>query len=330
MISVPKNTTIFSSKKIPRAFLIFLTFFLLTEWAIYSLRPVLINDYWNKIIINDSALIDAPTDYEYLIMGDSVQRTGIDPVLVNNKILNIGLPGGKPPSLYLLVNRYLKKHKAPKAIFLFVDPEDERDSLLVALRYFVSIPEAVSVWEDLTWEERKCFIMRYWASLDLRKTNLTVRDKYPYNNSIFVEMMKKNNGYVPSPSAEKIVSEDELSKKFDLDQKSIKISKRDMKYLDKLMKLAASKNIKIVFLGTLFPKKVYDVFESNGFNNSYLSFYEGLRSRYPEAYFVRNPILYLDNKCFGDTTHVNKAGSDIYTQYFKIQIFLPFIEREGK
>lgn len=325
-----KDISISNFRKLPGAFLIFIAMVIITESAIYSLRPALIDDYWNKIIINDNALIKPPADYDYLIMGDSIQRTGIDPTLVSPGMLNIGLPGGKPPALYIMVQRYLEKHRPPKAIFLFVDPEDEHDSLLVALRYFISIPEVAGIWKDLTWEERLCFVMRYWASLDLRKTGLIVREKYLNSNESFIEMMKEKDGYVPSANADKIVSNDRLLKRLNIAQKKIKMDKRDMKYLDKLMKLAASKNIKIIFLGTLFPRTTYDIFERSGFNEDYLKFYDSLKRMYPQSYFVAKPILYLDDKYFGDPVHVNKAGAYIYTQYFKNQVFIPFIEKEGK
>lgn len=330
VISVLKNITISSFRKIPGALLIVLALILLTEWSIYLLRPILIDDYWNKFIINEHNLIDQPGDYDYLIIGDSIQKTGINPRNVDDKILSLGLPGAKPTGLYIMLKRYLAKHKAPKAIFLFVDPEDQRDSSLVVLRYFIAIPEAISLWKDLTPEERKCFVMKYWASLDMRKVGMVVRDKYPGANSSFVEEMRSNNGYMAAPGTNKTIEDDFFVKTKRRYAEKTSMSGIDIKYLDRFVKLAESKNIKIVFLGALFPKELYGILEKSGFNSDYLSFLEKMKLKYPNVYFVKDPILYLDNKYFGDMTHVNKAGSAVYTQYFKTQVFAPLIEKEGK
>ncbi len=304
--------------------LLVLALIILTEGYVYYNRPDLITDYWNKFLINEPNLIDQPKDYDYLIMGDSIQKTGIDPTMISNNVLNIGLPGAKPLGQYLLLKRYLEKHKAPRAIFLFIDPEYEHDSLFVILRYFVNIPEFFAIWKDLTWEEREIFIMRYWASLDIRKVSLTERNKYPYPNEIFIDAMKKNQGYMPSPGTENSISNDYFSvDKEARRQDKISITKRDMKYLDRLINLTHSHNIKVVFFGYFIPKELYDIFEKNGFIDSNARFINELKLRYPDALFAKDSIMFLDNNYFGDMSHLNKKGMKIYTDYFKDKIFIP-------
>ncbi|MFA6143005.1 MAG: DUF1574 family protein [Candidatus Omnitrophota bacterium] len=316
-----KNITTSSFKGLPVGLLAAAVLILLTESFIYSNRAELTKDYWNKFLINEHVLLDSPGDYDYLIMGDSIQKTGIRPLLVDEKCLNLGLPGGKPMSLYLMLNRYLKNHKAPKVIFLYVDPEDQHDSLNVILRYFVNLPEFISIWKDLTPSERQIFITRYLASLDLRKVNLTKRVEYTGSNKTFVEEMKANRGYMPLPNPGSAIGENYFVKDRSRYQSHLSLSKKDMKYLGKFMKLAASKNIKIVFLGFLLPRELYDIFEKTGFNQEYRAFYEGLKNRYPEWNYVKDPIYVLDNQYFGDRSHLNNAGSELYSGYFKDEIF---------
>jgi len=262
-------------------------------------------------------------DYQYLIMGDSLQKTGINPTLVSDKVLNLGLPGAKPLGQYIMLKRYLKKHKPPKAIFLYVDPEDAGDSSLVILRYFVRFSEYLSIWRDLTWRERGYFILRYWVSLDTRKVGLTLRDRYPGSNNDFVNSMKENQGYMPSPGAEYAIDDDYFLKTKERYQDKVTISERDMKYLDKIVELASSKGIKIVFMGFVLPKELYGILEGTGFNKDYLSFLKLLKKRYPNTYFTKTPILYLENGYYGDTSHMNKVGTLAYTTHFKNQIFIP-------
>ena len=317
------NTIIFSFKNLPVAFVVLLILFIITEAFIYSERANFIKDFWNKFLINENELLKVKENYDYAIIGDSIQKTGINPLEVDRDLINLGLPGGKPMSLFLLLNRYLKTHKPPKVIFLYIDPEDPRDSLYVILRFFVNIPEFVSIWKDLTWEERKIFFMKYWASLDIRKTSIVIRDLYPYSNRVFLNALIKNRGYMPSPRADHSISSAYFMENGDRVIKDIYITDKDIKYLNKIMELAKSKNIKIVFLGFVVPRELYIIMSKTGFNKKYVKFFEELKSRYPGTHSVKEPILYIENQYFGDPSHVNKEGSKIYTEYFKNSIFIP-------
>lgn len=321
------NTTTSSFKKVLSAFLVFAVMAAGTEAYFYAHRPNVIRDYWNKFLINEHVLVDQPQDFDYLIIGDSIQKTGIDPRRLDGKFLNMGLPGGKPLGLYLLFKRYLEHHKPPKAVFVYIDPEDSHDSLLIILRLFVSVPEALSVWMDLTPKERSVFIMRYWASLDLRKIGLTVRDQYPHPNDVFVRSLISNRGYMDAPGSDEALPERHFPTNTKRIQKSVSFTKTDFKYLDKFMELARSKKIRVVFLGFVIPEELYYIFEKTGFNNSYAALYGSFMVRYPDASFVGDPIIFFENRYFGDDSHMNKKGVELYTEYFKDKVFSPFMGR---
>ncbi|MCG2704888.1 MAG: DUF1574 domain-containing protein [Candidatus Omnitrophica bacterium] len=324
-----RNTFISSFRKAPAGFLILLFLFILTEGWVFSKHADLINDYWNKFIINEHTLLELPKDYNYVMIGDSLQKTGIRPLLVSNELLNLGLPGAKPLGQYLLLKRYLARHKPPKVVFLYIDPENERDSLFVILRYFVTPAEFLSVWQDLAWRERQVFFLRYWATLDLRKVGLVKRDIYPYSNKDYIDTMIENHGFMPSPRTGKAISNDYFTTTKDRYQDKISIKERDMKYLDKLMKLADANNIRVVFLGHLLPEELYSMLKESGFNEDYMRFFDSLKLRYPGASFAGEPFFRLDNKYFGDMSHLNKEGVIKYTEYFKDKVFIPHSEGGG-
>ncbi|MDD5489019.1 MAG: hypothetical protein PHH49_08705, partial [Candidatus Omnitrophica bacterium] len=257
---------------------------------------------------------------------DSVQKTGIRAYEVNGEILLPTLPGGKPMNLYFLLKRYLAEHAPPQAIFLYIDPFTPEDSSLVVLRYFTSIPEFLDMWPDLTWRERKVFISRYWASLDLRKVGLTQRRKYPYSNKKLVDDMVSHNGYIEAPEAEGEIPADYFSEHVERFQFRTDIRQVDLKYLDKFMRLAAANGIDVVFMGMVVPEGLNAVLEDLGFNADYIGFYDGLKSEYPKAYFLSEPILTLENRYFCDSTHLNTRGSELYTEYFKNDIFQPYLD----
>lgn len=319
-----RNNTTTSSSKALAAFIIFAVMVAGTEAYIYAHRPDIIRDYWNKFLINEHVLVDQPQDFDYLIIGDSIQKTGIEPNRLDGKVLNLGLPGGKPLGLYLLFKRYLEHHKPPKAVFLYLDPEDPHDSLLIILRFFVSAPEAFSVWKDLTPRERNVFLMRYWASLDLRQVGLTVRDQYPYANDVFAGSLVSNRGYMSAPRADNSLPERYFLTNAQRVQKGVSFTETDLKYLDKFMELAESRGVRVIFLGFVLPKELYHIFEDTGFNNSYEAFYGRLMVKYPEARFVDEPIIFFDNRYFGDDSHMNKEGVALYTDYFRDKAYAPF------
>jgi len=326
VISVRRDTIISSFKRIPRGLLIVMVLLLMTEGVLYLIRPNLITNFWDKFLINEHVLLDMPGDYKYLIMGDSIQKTGIDPTKVSEKILNLGLPGAKPMGLYLLLKRYLRKHSPPKAIFLYIDPEESYDSRILILKYFTTLPETASIWRDLTWKEKGEFLLRYWVSFDTRKNWVTMigrRARYPHANSVFISEMKKNRGYMPFPNADKEIAEDFFTKTGNRRQDKVSITERDMKYLDKFMELASSKNIKIVLLGLFIPEELHYILSETGFEEDYMKFLRRVARLYPNTYIVEEPITYLFNDCFGDMSHVNHNGSLVYTEYFKKQAFLP-------
>ena len=267
-------------------------------------------------------------DFDYLIMGDSVQKTGIRPVKVNDDLLNIGLPGAKPLSQYLLLKRYLEHHDPPKTVFLYIDPEDPRDSFYMILRYFVNIPEFIEIFQDLTWKEREIFFLRYLASIDLRKTGLVKRDEFQGSNSEFVKTLLDNRGFMPSPRSDISLPPNYFEKNTERVTDNITMTERDMKYLDKLMKLLSEHKIDVVFLHFLEPRGLRVELEETGFNRNYNDFIRLMKRKYPEVYFAKNPILVMGNSLFGDMSHVNARGSEVFTEIFRDKIFKHFAAKK--
>ncbi len=323
---MPKNIFISNFKKIPRGFTIVLILIVITELFIYFNRADLVKDYWNKFLINEHRLIEASSDSPYLILGNSIQKTGIDPVLVDDQLLNLGLAGAKPMGHWLLLKRYLEKHKAPKVIFLYADPENQYDSFFVILRYFVNIKEFVEIWPELSWRERNVFFGQIFSTLDHRRVGLNRRVSYKGSNEEFVRQMIQHRGFLLSPFADQSIS-DNFFKTDKNDrrrlQTEVSISDKDRRYMDKLMQLADHNGIQIVYLGMVVPKELCGIFEWNGFFKSYFKYLDELKRKYPHAIFPKEPVMYLDNKYFGDMQHLNNEGYKKYTQYFKTTVFQP-------
>ncbi len=318
---MPDNITTSNFKKPPKGFVLVLILILLTEGVLYAARAGLITDYWNKFLINEYSLLEQKKSYDYLILGNSIQKTGIDASEIAGDVLNLGLPGAKPMGHYLMLKRYLKKHAAPKVIFWYPDPEDPRDSFFVILRYFVNPAEFFEIFGDLTWEERKVFLGRYFASLDHRKVGLTVRDKYEGSNEDFIRAMKRNQGYMPLPQAAQSIPEDYFLKNRERVQQKVSLDTRDLSYIKKLTALAKKHNIRLVVIGMVLPRQLHSLLEDNGFLGDYRGFLNQLKEEHPEIGLDPNPAMFLDTHYFGDPSHVNAEGSRLYTEYFKLTLY---------
>ncbi len=298
--------------------------FMATEMFLNLIRPSLVSRFWNKFIVNEHTLVDMPRDFDYLLMGDSIQKTGIEVTLVGDDILNLGLPGSKPASLYILFKRYIEKHNPPKAVFLFLDPQEPHESMKLTLKYFVKWPEFISLWKYLTWDERAHFMLRYWVSLDERLVTDPLGQFYLKPNRVFQEELRQNHGYMPLPNQDLTIKDDYFVTSGMRPEKSVSTTKRDFIYIDKFITLARAHHVKIILLGNILPKELYDIAEKTGYNLQWLAFLDILKGRYPDVERVKEPILFLEKKYFADMSHVNKNGRVIYTAYFKNQVYIPF------
>ena len=318
-----------SFRKLPRAALAAFIMIAVTELFLQAARPENVRVFWNKFLVNEKYLLNGHESYDYLILGDSIQKTGIDPRLVGDDLLNLGLPGAKPMGLYLELKRYLKQHNPPKAIFLFVDPDDVRDAMDLILKYFVTVPEFAGLWPDLSRQEKFSFFMRYWVSLDERFLSAGERrDLYTEPNSVFVKTMIANRGFMPNSRYDTVLSPADF-KDYGPVLSGISFGQRDMRYFDRIMRLAKKEGIKIELLGIVTPESLYDMLEKSGYNNEYLALLEIFRRVYPELVIPDRPIMYLEDKYFGDSSHMNKYGVEVYSAYFKDYVYGP-VTRQDK
>lgn len=292
-----------------------------SEIIFYSARPNILKDFWNKFLINESKLIDHKKDFDFLVMGNSIQKTGILPKEVGESVLNLGLPGGRPIGHYFLLKRYLKQHKPPKTVFLSVFFERYDDSFHLVLKYFLNSPEVISIWSELTDQERETYLLKFFPTLDHRKVHLDVRDTYHGSNKSFVDQMIAHRGYMPSPQSSQRLEEGEFEKHPERVQSKIALDARDRRYLEKFIDLAEKNGIRIVMLGMVLPKELYTLLQDTGFIAERMAFLEDLKTRHPKLELDPRQEVFLENKYFGDRMHLNEEGSHIYTEYFKTALF---------
>jgi len=324
------NITTSVFKKIPAGLLVAALLVVSMESYFYANRRHFVKDYWNKFIINEQALVDAPRDYPYVILGNSTQKTGIRASETGPELLCLGLPGGKPMAHYLLLCRYLQKHPAPKTLFLFVDPGNETDSLLVILRYFVNVKEFAMLWPDLSWEERRVFLGKYFSTIDLRKVSLTRRAEYPGTNANFVESLLKNHGWMPAPPFPEKITPDYFATHPRWVPDKMHFSDRDEKYLRKIMGLAKDRGIEVILLPALVPEELARLPQGAAFLAQYDFLRKKIVSDFPGIPPPGEPSYILPNSYFADPQHVGAEGSKLFTADFARGFLDPAVRRHEK
>ena len=306
-------------KKAP-AFFLAATLIFATEAFVYANRPALVRDYWNKFLIDEPALLENPGSYSQVLLGNSTQKTGVRAAEIGPDFLALGLAGAKPMAHYLLFERYLKKHPAPKTMYLFIDGEDQADSLLVILRYFADLPEFLSVWRDLSWKERSVFLSKYFATLDFRKVSLRRRTEYSGSDQEFRQKMTENQGFMPAPDYPVDITDDYYELTGHRTDAKIVFDGRDDKYLGKLLTLARAKGTRVVLVPMLVPQGLMPHLMESGFAAKYGELLDGVKKRFPETTMPRELFVVMPNSYFEDPDHLNEQGSVMLTEYFRSKV----------
>lgn len=300
----------------PTAFIAAALLVLCTEIWVYAHRADLMDDYWNKFLINEKwAIAQPPTPY--VVMGNSMQKTGLDPRLISDELTLLGVPGAKPLGLEMLLRRYLEHHPAPATIYLYIDPEDTLEQTSVILRYFATVQDALRVWGELSPSERRAFIGRYFATMDMRILSRDrSRPRFIGHNDYFIGFMLDGRGYMPAPDAERTLRPDYFRRHPWRVQVGYSFPDRERRALDRVLKLARERGIRVVLLSSIIPRTVAEAWKNNGFIDRYKRLREDLSVQYPDLRWEGPAVVAYPDGLFGDYGHLNRSGVRFYSSRF--------------
>ena len=90
-------------------------------------------------------------------------------------------------------------------------------------------------------------------------------------------------------------------------------------YIDSIYKRSEQEGIKIVFLIPPLNQASYKVLQHSRFFKEYITFRESLRLRYPKM-TVDNNHVFLPNRYFHDSGHLNQRGVRLFSSYIRRQM----------
>lgn len=317
---------------IPLTFAAVLLIVAMSEAGAYRDRAEWIRDYWNRFTLSEPRLIESPGEFRYLLLGNSIQKTGIRPAELDPEFLSLGLPGAKPLSHYFLLKRYLAGHAAPERIFLYLDPFDERLNFQLVLRYFFNDAEFGEARPDLNREERDAYFSRVIAMIDRRQEwRLKFRPKAEGSYDDFVRSLIANRGYMPAATSSQKLDATNFDPSDPGFDQSIRFSfkPRDWKYLDKLLALCRENDIRVRIGELVFPAELQARAAENGFLRDYDGFWDELKRKYPWVEFAPSALVAAPKERFGDIEHLNAEGSRWYTRYFFQEVLEPLRSPEA-
>lgn len=303
----------------------------ISEAGAYRTRAEWIRDYWNRFVLSEPWLLEIPGDFKYLLLGNSIQKTGLLPTEIHESFLSLGLPGAKPISHYFLLQRYLDRHAPPQVLFLYLDPFEEQLNFNLVLRYFFNSQEYREALPDLNREEREAYLSQFIAAIDRRQEwQLKFRPKAGGSFEDFTRKLTANRGYMPAVGdADRMTAED-----FDKTDASVRahirfsFKDRDWKYLDKILSLCREKDIRVRIGEVAFPLTAREWAIQSGFMKEYQAFLAEIRGKYPWVEVTQTPLMAVPEEQFGDVEHLNREGAERYTRFFKEEIFEPLIAEE--
>ncbi|MCG3176812.1 MAG: hypothetical protein MOGMAGMI_01776 [Candidatus Omnitrophica bacterium] len=288
------------------------------EAWVYAHRADMISDYWNKFLINERWAVELPWTPR-VVMGNSMQKTGLDPRRISDDLTLLGVPGAKPTGIEMLLERYLDTHRrGPETLYLYIDPEDTLEQTSVILRYFASVSDALRIWGELTPYERWAFIGRYFATLDLRimSRDAGSRPKFIGHNDYFIAFMKDGRGYMPAPHAGRSIDPDYFVRDPWRVTVGYSFPEREWKALGRVLGRCRERGIRVVLLSTIVPRTVAKAWRENGFVQKYDDLRTRIRQVYPEVAWEGPAVVAYPDGLFGDYGHLNTRGVRFYSSRF--------------
>lgn len=258
---------------------------------------------------------------ETIILGDSRTKMGILACDLGDNTHNLSLSGASAIEMYYTLKNYLKHHPQPKAIVVSLAPE-----------HFTSIgtyPNGSAYLQFFTRDELDEInsLLLAYDNKDFRTTTTCFYYRTPNVymwpvlkglfqprtkefNEVYAEAMR-THGFMPGKrevDMEKVVAPEVKEGKFRLDP-VVDI------YMNKLLTLSVERNIPVYVIQMPMGKDGHKILTESGYLRDYADYMECLKQAYDIK--VQTDIPVFDNQYFGDNSHLNRRGADLFTEKLK-------------
>ncbi len=340
-----KNLSIFSFKKLPKAFLI-----AFAAIIIFELINLHFDDYFYnpipkkglpfegiRVKLKNEISQSPQHSYDIVIIGDSHSHVAFMPNIIEAKTglscFNFSLFGRMGPlGSYLLVQNYLKTHPAkPKYLvvgFFFYNIYGTSNK-----QWFRK--NVVTSYADFS----KGNIIALTKELDLGRQRLKLlipsikhydRIKYIIENPFsfrlptsgeinnFTQQAISDKGYFPYHVNDIMQPRDPEYKLFV--ENSNVIGKQVNPYIRSIIDIAAENNIKIIFHISPIPSAPYKKLKSRGYIEAYHQSADSLKGNNTDFFIFDPQTSVSDHNLYVNLSHFNKNGSELMSSIFADKI----------
>ncbi len=286
-------------------------------------------DYYNKATNTRWSFIKKSLKKEYLIpkpdilfLGESRVNAGIDFSKITNSY-SLASGGASPTEMYYILKKYSENYQCPKTVYLSISPRFLSETFAFypyAVRNnlftYSDFKEITSVLQKNdttlgTYPVFKFFLyklnyLEYYQS-DVAYNN--VFGGYSKNKTLIKQMIKQKGGR-QHLGLKKSSSELNYETKY----KHFVPSKLLSYYLNNILKFCAEKNIQLNFFFMPMNESSYKVLNPD-FILEYKNYIQKFQEKYT-AFNISDSIYSYPDSLFGDESHLNSEGKNVFTKYF--------------
>lgn len=262
-------------------------------------------------------------DDELIILGDSRAKSGILADRFSCKAYNLSLGGTSPIEMYFSLSKYLESGNKPKKAILAFAPQHyyRNDCFWERTVYFhyLSLSEISQVLHEA--KEYKNYqiytencngnALQYLLYMPAKYGTALINSGFAgrYNTNIEIyEYVNADLGYKEYGKAE---YSDEIN--FEASEKTFFYDRLTDSYLRKIIDLCQDNNIELIIEQIPMNESSYNVISAS-YKKNYEDYMKSLSIDYPNI-IIQPYITYLPNRYFGDSSHLNRLGAEVYTDY---------------
>jgi len=273
-------------------------------------------------------------DSQNIIFGDSRAVAGFIPKEIDNDFVNLALGGGTSIESYFLLRKLLEKN-IPKKIILSLAPFHMSTSDVFFKRTLAYDFLSTSELKEILNISKK-LNFNFWTKelfnspLDLYK--FQIKSHLTHNNFFldyrpslkafsFNPLRPIQNYYVfkeiKNNSGQYTFGNKAYSSGLNTETESENFTPNKLLdyYLKKTLSLALDNNIKIYMINTPFNQSSFENISSN-YKSEYNEYIKKLKDEYVNVLWY-SELMFYSNDSFGDRSHLNKKGAQIFSNYVK-------------
>lgn len=255
-----------------------------------------------------------------IIIGDSRAKSSIMPASLHEGVYNIGIGGTTPIEMYYAASNYIRVHGAPKNAIIIFAPYHlcDIDNWNQTLYYnYLSAGELADVYKNAAAFKNPVIDCRGWFT-DALSYRLRLPQKYlaaeyaaHFTGNRAANLAKAASVRADCGWCEFGTADGDSSGDYETHHETFDSSPLVLFYYDRLLTLLTDSGTKVLVEQAPINRASADVMHQE-FMDGYRKYLDAQEEKYPAVTFVKDVPVY-DNKYFGDSNHLNKAGASLFT-----------------